>query len=50
MGLGAFGQIWVNVGGFFWALGFLWFWVLWALHAGFRVGPYGFGWIFLFMD
>jgi hypothetical protein len=33
------------LGGCFGFLGFLWFWVL---HVGFRVGSYGFLWVFLF--
>jgi hypothetical protein len=50
-----FGCFWPNLGEcwvaflVFWALGFLWFWVLWVLHMSFRVGPYGFVWVFLFI-
>jgi hypothetical protein len=52
VGIGCF---WADLGEYwgaflvFRALGFLQFWVLWVLHAGFRVGPYGFVWVFLFM-
>jgi hypothetical protein len=50
-----FGSFWADFGEYwgaflvFWALDFLWFWVLWVLYAGFRVRPYGFVWVFLFM-
>jgi hypothetical protein len=37
-----FGCFWTDLGEYWGALGFLRFWVLWVLHAGFRVGPYGF--------
>jgi hypothetical protein len=53
VGIGCF---WADLGEYwgaflvFWALDFLRFSVLWVLHAGFRVGPYGFVWVFLFMD